>query len=122
MVANIQKVVAKLDSNENTKPKSNDGSKVFFLPVVSARNPQKCPLTTIPMKLMAVSTPLCSIVQFISHCETGITKITLDDSKYICVSTKPEIVKRNASKFPNSKNVCNFVMKCERIKFNRKPH
>lgn len=46
-----------------------------FLPLVSARNPQKCELTIIPTDAAADSTPLCSVDNCKSHSATGKTKL-----------------------------------------------
>lgn len=72
-MSSVQNELAKLEIMEKTNPRNCVGKMTVFLPLVSAKNPQKCELTMIPTNPIALRTPLSQVSQPRSHCETGRT-------------------------------------------------
>lgn len=71
------KFVAKADRKENINAPIAAVCKTLCRPHVSAKNPQKCDVNTIPKYEMALSRPCSSVVNFRSHFTYGIIKLIL---------------------------------------------
>jgi hypothetical protein len=80
----------KLDTIVIPKAMNNVGTITVFLPRVSAKNPQRCEDTMIPMKPTALKTPLSLVVKFKSHCATGKMKLMLTVSRKTQPRTAPD--------------------------------
>lgn len=63
--------VENADMNENVNPQSADRDRTFCLPHVSAKNPQKYDVETIPRNDTEVRAPCSAIVKFKSHFANG---------------------------------------------------
>lgn len=68
---NVIVFIAKADANENINPPIAATRRTFFLPQVSARNPQICDENTIPRYDIALRKPCCCEVNFRSHFANG---------------------------------------------------
>lgn len=62
---------------------------MWRLPFVSARNPHKCEEQIIPTNDIALNTPFSLVVNFKSHCDTGIMNETQHVSKTTLISMIP---------------------------------
>lgn len=65
--------VANADTSEKANPQRAPRETTFFRPHVSAKNPQKYDVETMPRKDTEVKTPCSAIVNFKSHFAYGRT-------------------------------------------------
>lgn len=77
----------KLEMIVNKNAMNNVGTMIIFLPRVSARKPQRCDETIIPMNPTALNKPLFWVVNFKSHSATGKIMLMLTVSR----STEPSM-------------------------------
>lgn len=71
----ISKFIATLERRLEKNARINDGTMIVLRPFSSARKPQKCELTMIPIAVIPDNTPLCWVVSERSHSATGNTKL-----------------------------------------------
>lgn len=72
--------MTKLDDIEATVAISKEQIKVFRLPFVSDRNPQRCDDKITPTYPIELKIPLSLVSRFRSHCATGKMKFTKESS------------------------------------------
>ena len=99
---NVEKFVERLDKHFKMNPTNKFHKIIDRLPLVSAIYPQKYVLAHIPILTEPASSPFCSTVQFISHCDNGRVKLTTDPSIYPLIIMHPEINMRSMLNHPNS--------------------
>lgn len=80
----------KLDNAANIKVKQKQICNTFFLPKVSAINPQKCKDTTTPMWFTELSKPCCVFVMSKSHLAAGRTMDIFNPSTNIRFRARPK--------------------------------
>lgn len=86
------------------KPANKVGLIIFRLPLVSAKKPHKCELIIMPEKPIALIMPRSWIVRFMSHCDTGKTKLIAKVSNKTLAKIRPEINMRMQLNLPKAKN------------------
>lgn len=91
---NSQKLFTKLDTTVIKKAISNVGTKVFFRPRVSAKNPHRCDERIVPTYPIALKTPLSLVDISRSHCAIGRIILTEVSSRKAAAINPPERVIR----------------------------
>lgn len=77
------------------------GTMTFFLPFVSARNPQKCELVMMPIDVTPERTPLCWVVNLRSHSATGNTKLIPEILNFIYLRMYNSLTDQNLPSVSN---------------------
>lgn len=78
--SNIKLDTEKLDIIENMNPDNNENCNTLSRPQVSARKPQKCEVSTTPIKPIAFINPCSAVVISMSHLAAGKTKAMFSPS------------------------------------------
>lgn len=74
-ITSIAKFVARLDKSVARNDRINVGTITLLRPLLSAKKPQKCELTIMPIDDIPLSTPLFCVESERSHSATGNTKL-----------------------------------------------
>lgn len=85
-----QKLVTKLERSVAAKARSNEGTRVAFLPFVSARKPQKCADKITPTYPIALTIALSLVDKLRSHCAIGKIMFTEVNSTNALAIRPPE--------------------------------
>lgn len=80
------KFVAKLERKLAKNERISVGTMTLLRPLLSARKPQKCELTIMPIDDMPLRTPLFCVVSERSHSAMGNTKLIPAERTKVCMN------------------------------------
>lgn len=92
--SNIKLDTEKLEMIENMNPDNNENRKTLSRPQVSAMKPQKCDVSTTPIKPTALINPCSAVVISISHFAAGKTNAMFSPSIMTPKREKPVAKRR----------------------------